>query len=66
MLQTFLLCALIIGLCILMLSIRIILKKDGSFVKTHVSQNKYMREKGVGCIQSQDYAERHKHKPVKE
>lgn len=66
MLQTFLLCIVIIALCVLMLCVRMILKKDGRFVKTHVSQNPYMREKGVGCIQSQDYAERHRRKLVKE
>ncbi len=44
----------------LFLSVRILFKKNGRFVKTHVSQSKAMRERGVGCIQSQDYAMRHK------
>lgn len=42
------------------LSIRILLKKNGRFVKTHVSQSKAMRDRGVTCVQSQDYAARHK------
>jgi hypothetical protein len=66
MLQTFLLCAIIIALCILMLSVRILFKKNGQFVKTHVSQSKAMRERGIGCVQGQDFAERHKKKRIKE
>ncbi len=66
MLKTFLLCVVIIGLCIVMLSVRILLKKNGQFVKTHVSQSKAMRERGIGCVQGQDFAARHKRKRVKE
>lgn len=44
----------------LLLAVRILLKKNGRFVKTHVSQSKAMRERGVTCIQSQDFAMRHK------
>ena len=64
--KTFILCAIIIALCILMLSIRILLKKDGQFVKTHVSQSEAMRERGIGCVQGQDFAARHKKKRIKE
>ncbi len=66
MLKTFLLCVVIIGLCIVMLSVRILLKKNGQFVKTHVSQSKAMRKRGIGCVQGQDFAARHKRKRVKE
>ena len=66
MLKTFLLCVVIIGLCIVMLSVRILLKKNGQFVKTHVSQSKAMRERGIGCVQGQDFAARHKRKRVRE
>ena len=50
----------IIGASMLFLSIRILFKKNGRFVKTHVSQSKAMRERGIGCVQSQDFAMRHK------
>ena len=66
LMKTFLLCAIIIALCILMLSVRILFKKNGQFVKTHVSQSKAMRERGIGCVQGQDFAERHKKKRIKE
>lgn len=36
------------------LCIRILLKKNGEFPKTHVSSSKAMRERGIGCAQSQD------------
>ena len=50
----------IIGVAVLLLCVRILLKKNGRFVKTHVSQSKAMRERGVTCVQSQDFAMRHK------
>ena len=66
MFKTFILCLIIIALCILMLSVRILLKKNGQFVKTHVSQSKAMRERGIGCAQGQDFAARHKKPGIKE
>ncbi|MDY6256731.1 MAG: hypothetical protein SPL58_01955 [Bacteroidaceae bacterium] len=42
------------------MSVRILLKKNGRFVKTHVSQSKAMRDRGVTCVQSQEFAMRHK------
>lgn len=50
----------IIGASMLFLSVRILFKKNGRFVRTHVSQSKAMRERGIGCVQSQDFAMRHK------
>ncbi|MBQ0022233.1 MAG: hypothetical protein KBT29_03225, partial [Prevotellaceae bacterium] len=52
----------ILAVCMLFLSVRILFKKNGRFVKTHVSQNKAMRSKGITCVQSQDFAMRHKSK----
>ncbi len=66
MLKVFLYCVLIIAVCVAFLSVRIILKKNGRFVKTHVSSSKAMRDRGVTCVQSQDYAQRHMTKAVKE
>ena len=50
----------IIGASMLFLSVRILFKKNGRFVKTHLSQSKAMRERGIGCVQSQGFAMRHK------
>lgn len=56
----------IIAICMIFLSVNILLKKNGRFPKTHVSSSKAMRQRGVTCVQSQDYQERHKTKWVKE
>lgn len=66
MLKLALLCSLIIGLCVMMLCLGMILKKNGSFPKTHVSQNPEMRKRGITCVQSQDYKERHKQNSIKQ
>lgn len=42
------------------LAIKILFVKNGTFPKTHVSQSKAMRERGIHCVQSQDFEERHK------
>ena len=52
MLQTIYITAIIVGICVLLLSIGIIFKKK--FPNTHVSGNKALRKKGIGCVQSQD------------
>lgn len=33
----------------------IIVKKNGKFPNTHVSGNKAMRDRGIHCVQSQDF-----------
>ncbi len=39
-----------------LLSVRLFFGKG--FVKTHVDQSKAMRQRGIGCVQSQDAAAR--------
>ena len=60
MLKVFIYCVIIIGVAVLLMSVRILLKKNGRFVKTHVSQSKAMRDRGITCVQSQDFAMRHR------
>lgn len=60
MLKIFIFCVIIIGIAVLLMSVRILLKKNGRFVKTHVSQSKAMRDRGVTCVQSQEFAMRRK------
>ncbi len=38
----------------LLLSIRIIVKRNGVFSSKHISQSKAMRDRGIGCATSQD------------
>ncbi len=54
MLETILISVLIVAICIALLAIGILIKKNGKFPNTHVSGNKAMRKKGIGCVQSQD------------
>ena len=49
------------------LSVGILLKKSGRFPDIHVGNNKEMRKRGIGCVQSQDRQARHpKRKRIKE
>ena len=66
MLKLALYSVLIIAICVLLLCVRIIFLKNGTFVKTHVSSSKAMRDRGVTCVQSQDRAARRKVKKIKE
>ena len=65
MLKLALISVIIIGVCIVFLCTGIILKKNGSFPKTHISQNKELRKRGITCVQSLDYEQRHKNKSIK-
>ncbi len=44
----------LVGLAFALLSIRIILKKNGKFSSQHISENRIMRERGIHCATSQD------------
>lgn len=54
MLKTVFAIMLIVAICVMLLAVQILLKKNGRFPNTHVSGNKEMKKYGVGCIQSQD------------
>ena len=54
MLETILITLLIVAICILLLGVKVFFVKGGRFPNGHVSGNKALREKGIGCVQSQD------------
>ena len=56
MLETIYITAIIVAICITLLSVGIIIK--GKFPNPHVSGNEHLRKKGIGCAQSQDRAAR--------
>lgn len=60
MLDTILITLLIVAICVLLLGVRVFFVKGGKFPNTHVSGNKALRDKGIGCIQSQDREARRK------
>ena len=57
--QTILISVGILLISFVFLAIKILFVKNGSFPKTHVSQSKAMRDRGIHCVQSQDFEERH-------
>ncbi|MBO4984696.1 MAG: hypothetical protein J6C87_03525 [Bacteroides sp.] len=54
MLDTILITLLIVAVCIVLLGVKVFFVKGGKFPNSHVSGNKAMRERGIGCVQSQD------------
>lgn len=51
---TLLFTLLIIAISFVLLSITIIIKKNGRFPNIHIGGNKNMRKRGIKCAQSQD------------
>ena len=60
MLDTILITLLIVAICVLLLGVRVFFVKGGKFSNAHVSGNKALRDKRIGCIQSQDREARRK------
>lgn len=58
MLKTILATLIIVAVCIALLCVKILFKKNGRFPNTHVSGSKAMRKRGIGCVQSQDREQR--------
>lgn len=54
MLGTILIAVLIVALCVVLLGVKIFFVKGGKFPNPHVSGNKALRKRGIGCVQSQD------------
>ena len=54
MFKTLLFTLLIIAISVALLSITIIIKKNGKFPNIHIGGNKNMRKRGIKCVQSQD------------
>ena len=67
MFKTLLFTLIIIAICVALLAIKVIIKKNGRFPNTHVGRNKAMRKRGIKCVQSQDRdARKENHMAVKE
>ena len=58
MLKIILATLIIVAVCIALLCVKILFKKNGRFPNTHVRGSKAMRERGIGCVQSQDREQR--------
>lgn len=55
-----------VGISMLLLAIRILLKKNGRFPNLHVGGNKALNQRGIHCAQTQDFEERHHHHSLRE
>lgn len=58
--QTIIISVGILLISFVFLAITMLIKKDGRFPDTHVSKNRAMRERGIHCVQTQDWQERHR------
>lgn len=54
MIKLFLITAAFLAVCIALLAITIIIKKNGRFPNIHVGTNKHMRQRGIKCVETQD------------
>lgn len=51
---TFVFVLAIIGICVLLIGIRIFFVRGGKFPNTHVEGNIALKEKGIQCAQAED------------
>lgn len=62
--QTLLVVAALLLLAVGLLSVRVLFVKNGRFRSMHISDSKAMRERGIGCVQSQDRQAQHNRKKM--
>lgn len=62
MLDTVLISLLIVAICIALLGVKVFFVKGGKFPNGHVSGNKAMRERGIGCASRR--TGKHRRNPV--
>ncbi|MDL2265787.1 hypothetical protein LJC57_07480 [Parabacteroides sp. OttesenSCG-928-G07] len=53
MLTTLFVTTIILVICMVLLSIKVLFKKGGKFPNTHVGGNKGLRDKGITCAKTQ-------------
>ncbi len=52
--KTYLTVVIFLLAAVVLLSVSILLKKNGKFPNIHVGSNPAMRKRGIGCVESQD------------
>ena len=63
MIKILLVTLIIVAVAVLLLSVKVILKRNGRFESQHIHDSKAMRERGIHCVMDQDREQR-KHQPV--
>ena len=59
-----LLSLLIVALCIIGLSIKVLLKKNGRFPQIHIGKNKEMAKSNIHCVNTEDVLARRNYRAV--
>lgn len=54
MVETLLITVLIIAICITLLCVKVIFKKNGKFSSQHIHDSKAMKDRGIHCVMDQD------------
>ncbi|MBR6263432.1 MAG: hypothetical protein IKR05_09460 [Prevotella sp.] len=56
----------ITAIAVVLLSVKVIIKKDGSFTSQHIHDSQAMRDRGIHCVIDQDREQRKQSFAVKE
>ena len=54
MIETLLLTVLIIAIAVALLSVKVLLKKNGRFSSIHIHDSEAMKQRGIHCVLDQD------------
>ena len=54
MIETLILTVLIIAIAMVLMSVKVILKKNGKFESQHIHDSAAMKERGIHCVIDQD------------
>lgn len=65
MVETLLLSVLIIAIAVALLSVRVLILKDGRFKSYHIHDSEAMKERGIHCVIDQDREARMKANLIK-
>lgn len=57
MLTTILFTVIILVICVVLLSVKVLFKKGGRFPNTHIDGNRALGKKGIHCARTQDREE---------
>lgn len=57
MLTTLLITVIILVICVVLLSVKVLFKKGGRFPNTHIDGNRALGKKGIHCARTQDREE---------
>ena len=60
MLEVVVFSVIILFICITLLCLKILFKKNGKFPNTHIGGNPALRKKGIKCAQTQHFEENNK------